>query len=405
MKKLLLFIILLSSFFTENSFAQTYGWIYIGSNIPGDSLFHDLSDVYFINDNEGWITSSSHAEIYHTTDGGETFEVQSTQLPCNAIWMLNENEGYAGGQSGFVYRTTDGGTNWNFHGTIVATLTDVSFPQTADTGYACGDAGAVYSITTGGTANLNSGYGTAFAGISSPSINNVWICGSSSIYYYNGVTFTEQPSPTGSFSSIYFINNQQGWVVGTDGIIANTINAGTDWVVQTNPDSNSLFDVFFLDDNEGWTVGVNGTILHSSNGGTNWNVEGAGLTNNFLRAVHTPSISTGYVAGNHKSLFKFGILPSVENEEDLPTEFSLLQNYPNPFNPTTTINYQLPELSFVTLKVYDVLGNEIVTIINEEKPIGNYEVEFNAVEFPSGVYFYRLQAGSFVETKKMVLMK
>jgi photosystem II stability/assembly factor-like uncharacterized protein len=87
------------------------------------------------------------------------------------------------------------------------------------------------------------------------------------------------------------------------------------------------------------------------------------------------------------------------------TDFNLEQNYPNPFNPNTTIQYQNPELSFVSIKVYDVLGNEVDLLVNEEKPIGNYEVEFDATRLPSGIYFYRLQAGDFVETKKMVLLK
>jgi hypothetical protein len=92
-------------------------------------------------------------------------------------------------------------------------------------------------------------------------------------------------------------------------------------------------------------------------------------------------------------------------EDEIIYYYVLEQNYPNPFNPSTTIKFQLPELSFVTLKVYDVLGNEIKTLVNEEKVVGNYEVEFNATRLPSGIYFYRLQSGSFVETKKMVLMK
>ena len=87
------------------------------------------------------------------------------------------------------------------------------------------------------------------------------------------------------------------------------------------------------------------------------------------------------------------------------TVYKLHQNFPNPFNPTTTIKYQIPELSIVTIKIYDVLGNEIASLINEEKPAGNFEVEFNGEGLPSGIYFYRLQAGNFVETKKMVLMK
>ncbi len=91
--------------------------------------------------------------------------------------------------------------------------------------------------------------------------------------------------------------------------------------------------------------------------------------------------------------------------EIAPSGFSLSQNYPNPFNPSTAISYQLPANSFATLKVYDVLGGEIVTLVNEEKPAGLYEVEFDASEFGSGVYFYQLKAGSFIETKKMVLLR
>jgi agmatine/peptidylarginine deiminase len=87
------------------------------------------------------------------------------------------------------------------------------------------------------------------------------------------------------------------------------------------------------------------------------------------------------------------------------TEFKLAQNYPNPFNPGTVIKFQLPISGEVTLKVYDVLGNEIETLVNEYKPAGSYEVEFNASQFASGIYFYKLQAGSFVQTNKMILQK
>ena len=95
----------------------------------------------------------------------------------------------------------------------------------------------------------------------------------------------------------------------------------------------------------------------------------------------------------------------IEVEVIALSEFTLEQNYPNPFNPSTSISYSISEIEFVTLKVYDVLGNEITTLVDEEKPIGIYDVIFDATRLPSGVYFYRLQAGDFVETKKMVLMK
>jgi hypothetical protein len=94
-----------------------------------------------------------------------------------------------------------------------------------------------------------------------------------------------------------------------------------------------------------------------------------------------------------------------DRNTDIPKEFSLLQNYPNPFNPTTKISWQSPVGSWQTLKVYDVMGREVATLVNEYKPAGSYEVEFNAISLPSGVYFYRLQAGSFVETKKMILLR
>ena len=85
-----------------------------------------------------------------------------------------------------------------------------------------------------------------------------------------------------------------------------------------------------------------------------------------------------------------------------PNYFTLEQNYPNPFNPTTTINYQIPERNYVTLKIYDVLGNEIATLVNEQKSVGNYEAEFNAINLPSGIYFYQLRADTFIQTKKMI---
>ena len=88
-----------------------------------------------------------------------------------------------------------------------------------------------------------------------------------------------------------------------------------------------------------------------------------------------------------------------------PQEFSLSQNFPNPFNPETVIRYQLPKNSYVTLKVYTLLGKEITTLVSKELPAGSYSTEWNASSMPSGIYFYRLQAGNFVETKKLIVLK
>lgn len=88
-----------------------------------------------------------------------------------------------------------------------------------------------------------------------------------------------------------------------------------------------------------------------------------------------------------------------------PKEFKLEQNFPNPFNPTTTIQYQLPQDAKVTLKVYDILGSEVATLVNEEQESGYKEVKFNAANFASGMYIYRLQVKDYVSTKKMMVLK
>lgn len=115
---------------------------------------------------------------------------------------------------------------------------------------------------------------------------------------------------------------------------------------------------------------------------------------------------------NGKVMGDTSLVVGIKDENiDIPSEFSLSQNYPNPFNPETNIHWQLAVGSFVTLKVYDILGNEVATLVNEEKPAGKYHVNFNAQQttnnkqLTSGVYFYQLRAGQFVQTKKFVLLK
>jgi hypothetical protein len=125
--------------------------------------------------------------------------------------------------------------------------------------------------------------------------------------------------------------------------------------------------MYFTDESSGWAVGVNGTILHTSNGGVTF----------------------------------------VDEEviDEVPTDFLLSQNYPNPLNPSTKIKYSIPQSSNVVIKVFDILGSEIETLVNEEKPTGTYELMWNAANLPSGVYFYQLKAGDFIQTKKMILLK
>jgi hypothetical protein len=120
-------------------------------------------------------------------------------------------------------------------------------------------------------------------------------------------------------------------------------------------------------------------------------------TSIFYNTAHYPD--AGWVVMN--------VLPPILNveEENLLSFYELAQNFPNPFNPTTKIKYQLPEPVFVTIKVYDVLGNEIETLANEEMIAGSYDVDFNGNGLASGIYYYRITAGNFSQTKKMILLK
>ncbi|GJQ41241.1 MAG: hypothetical protein JETCAE03_07390 [Ignavibacteriaceae bacterium] len=95
----------------------------------------------------------------------------------------------------------------------------------------------------------------------------------------------------------------------------------------------------------------------------------------------------------------------VNDDETIVNQFKLEQNFPNPFNPSTIINYSVPVTAFVTLKVYDILGNEIAVLVNETKQAADYQINFNASELKSGIYFYQLRSGSLVETQKMTLIR
>ena len=120
---------------------------------------------------------------------------------------------------------------------------------------------------------------------------------------------------------------------------------------------------------------------------------------------------TGWICGDSSVILKTtngggDIITNVSTHNSLTTDnYSLSQNYPNPFNPTTRINYELPVTNYVSLKVYDALGNEVETLVNENQNAGSYSIDFNAAALPSGIYFYKFVTEKFTETKKMVLVK
>ena len=163
---------------------------------------------------------------------------------------------------------------------------------------------------------------------------------------------------------------------------------------------------------DNYSAGSSGVYL-STNNGASWLNKNQGF--NVIPTVSTLLISNNYIfAGTYSySLWRRSLSDIIglkQISEIVPAVYSLHQNYPNPFNPSTKIRYKIKDSRFVTLKVYDILGKEIVTLVNEKQSPGEYEVPFSINQFsgyqlPSGVYFYQLRAGDLVETKKMILLK
>jgi uncharacterized delta-60 repeat protein len=159
------------------------------------------------------------------------------------------------------------------------------------------------------------------------------------------------------------------------------------------------------------------TIKYNNNGVLQWSVfydnnlpnsnhYGVKVSTDTLGNIYVTGYSQGTGTGYDITTIKYSDLTNIQKStNDIPKEFKLCQNYPNPFNPITNIRYDIPKNIFVTIKIYDLLGREIKTLVNEFKNAGSYLVSFNASEFASGIYFYRIQSGSFIQVKRMVLIK
>ncbi len=146
--------------------------------------------------------------------------------------------------------------------------------------------------------------------------------------------------------------------------------------------------------------------------GINWTVYNAansGLPNNYIYSIAIDSLGNKWIGMDHGgiAIYKKGGVTSVKEtaNKNTPEAFALFQNYPNPFNPSTNISFNLPEKSYVSIKVFDLLGREVATLAAQTMSAGTHALQWNAGKMPSGVYFYRLKAGTFTQTKKLVLLK
>lgn len=356
---------------------------------------YPLRNVHFINADTGWVggDDDSDTEVMRTTDRGLTWEIQNLD---NTDWGNYDIKFIEGGVGepprGFVtagralvWKTDDYGENWE------STL-----------GYGGCGASNFQSICL---INKNEGW---FVG--EPALTmEVTIVHTTD----GGETYEIQTNPMDpdvKLNGVCFADNQHGVAVGLAGTILYTADGGQNWEERTF-NSTRWWSVSLTQSGKAWAVGQNGSIIHSTDWGYTWTAQESGVTCE-LWEIFFVNDDEGWIAGGgigqpgvilHTSTG--GVITAVDDAKEVVSDFELHQNYPNPFNPTTTIVYQIPEKNFVTLKIFDVLGNEITTLINEEKEAGSYESILNAEGLVSGVYYYQLESGSYIETRKMILIK
>jgi photosystem II stability/assembly factor-like uncharacterized protein len=409
--------LLLCTIICTVSIVYSQGWIAQTSGVTSD-----LYSIFFVDVNTGWAVGMGGTTVTKTTDGGTTWvniDVHKTiGVSCKSIYFVNSSTGWTVTDLG-VYQTTDGGTTWVHQYTGYSTMWSIFFLNST-TGWAIGESGTALRTTDGGINWTKSIVGTS---------SDQWY----SLYFVDnmigwaggwygaidkttdgGATWTNQLFDfSGSYRSLFFLDNNTGWAVADGGKIKKTTDGGTNWTKQTSGTKVDLRSVFFLDSNTGWAVGGNAfispyqVILHTTDGGTNWTSQSSGITNP-LYSVYFVDNNTGWIVGGSGTILKTttgGNPTSVQGNGNQPHAFILHQNYPNPFNPTTTIEYSLPKGDFVTLKVYNLLGQEVATLTNEFKPAGKYAVKFNAGFLASGIYIYTLRAGNLQKTHIMMLLK
>ena len=388
---------------TQICFAQWYH--------QNSGTYISLKGVYFFDNYNGWISGDSGI-ILNTTDGGLNWFPQSSGTNQNlyGVYFVDSINGWIVGEGGTILKTANGGTDWinQISGTNYA-LADLYFYD-KHTGWASGgsyqDYISVILKTIDGGINW-----IPQVNVSGPYLYDLFFLDSTTGWAVgdykkilkttdggrNWVSQYEDIWQPG-FLCIYFNDYNKGWVVGWNGAMMKTTNGGTTWFNYPSGTGELLNDIYFTDSMNGWIVGGNsflGLILHTTDGGINWFYQSIPTAYLFDTVVF-PDDNNGWTTGLYGIILHTtnGGVSFVEEEQidEMPTEFLLSNNYPNPFNPSTKIKYSVPQSSNVVIKVFDILGNEIETLVKEEKTAGTYEVTWYGANLPSGVYFYQLRA-------------
>ena len=407
MKKLLqtLFFFLLV---TQISFAQ---WVQT-SGANGSFIY--CFTVKGIGIFAGYSNGVNSGGIIRSTDYGVNWTDVSAGLPSVQIMALTTsgNNLFTSEYDGGIYISTDDGANWNITALTVEYI--IGFSTIGTNLFAASKYNGVYLSTNNGTNwnFVNSGLTNTeiraiyakgsdlFVGTRGDGVFISTNNGSSWTAINSGLTMKYVYSLTSIGSNLF----AGTWNAG----VFRTTNNGTNWTAaHTGLPSSPIYALAASGSN--LFAGTYGSGIYlSTNNGDNWSEVNNGLTSLSINALAICG-SYLYAGGDASGVWRRPLsemITGIEDEQNsLPESFSLQQNYPNPFNPSTRIQYEVSSMQFVQLKVFDLLGNEVATLVNEEKPAGTYEVTCYAEELPSGVYFYQLKAGNYIETKKMVLMK
>jgi photosystem II stability/assembly factor-like uncharacterized protein len=324
-------------------------------------------------------SSASLNGFFISTDGGATFGSSTISLNIWQILQTSSDELYiATTSSPYPFNeSTDGGLTWTSVGNLPAAMRGATLDLIEDI-YTSGNTG-VYKSTNGGSTFTNHNF-TASANKIISYENKIMVCATGTtnggVWVYTDSSLI--PVELTSFSAV-----------------ANSDYVELNWITATEL-NNSGFEIHRCTENanEWETIGF---------------VPGFGTTTETHSYSFTDNdIATGKYFYRLKQIDfdgSFEYSKIVEVDVVQPFAFTLEQNYPNPFNPSTEIKYQIRVAGFVNLKVYDVLGKEIVVLVQEEKSAGSYDIKFNAVGLPSGIYFYTLKAANYIQTRKMILLK
>jgi len=345
-------------------------WNYYDKNLIGSvKSILKKGNIFFV----GVGASGSYAlGAYKSTDGGLSWNIINNGLPQadNNALIMKDDKLYSATDQG-LYVSTNDGNSWNPTGWTELALKVFAIGNTMflsritpSATFRSTDDGATWDT-------LKNGFPSNFAAYSIVKINNtLFVCGSGNYKLFkstdDGINWTQ-------------INSSQTSINVLD-VSGETLFA------------NHITPYFSTDLGDSWTQ-------ISLTGGPN-TFESIKVTDEYF-------YGTGGGASGRGVYQKYlsSIVSVEENNFLVPDFFMLFQNYPNPFNPTTTIRFSLPQAGGVTLKIYNLLGEQVKTLINQEMPAGIHSVQFSANSLASGIYYYRIQTGSFVETKKMLLLK